>query len=420
MCKNIKSDFFKKILFLHLDERKLLKLLNYNKELQNLMDIKLIFYKILSGKIIIGERNGLGKELDYFTNEILFEGEYLNGKRNGKGKEYRNGKLGFEGEYLNGKRHGKGKEIFYIINYGYYLWDFQGDDLYYFEGDYLNGKRWTGFQYRDFMNGNNKRKFEIKNGNGFIREFYTYKDCPLVCIKCEYKNGEKNGKAEESYYFSGWDEPQKIVFKGEYLNGKKWNGIMNDYTDLGYGDDYNNHYELKNGKGYIIDISNECFYRGEFVNGEKNGKGEEYNEGLKLIFEGEYLNDKRYGKGKEYYRNKNLKFEGNYKYGFKVEGKEYYPNGKLLFQGKYKWGQKWDGEGYDEKCNKKYKINNGNGFINEYEYKMNYDHDDFYLIFEGEYLNGEKHGKGKEYNKKVILYSKVNFMKVKDGMEKEK
>ena len=35
----------------------------------------------------------------------MFEGEYLNGKRNGKGKEYDyNGKLEFEGEYLNGNK----------------------------------------------------------------------------------------------------------------------------------------------------------------------------------------------------------------------------------------------------------------------------------------------------------------------------
>ena len=43
---------------------------------------------------------------------MIFEGEYLNGKRNGKGKEYDYyGNLIFEGEYLNGKRwNGKGKE----------------------------------------------------------------------------------------------------------------------------------------------------------------------------------------------------------------------------------------------------------------------------------------------------------------------
>ena len=41
---------------------------------------------------------------------MIFEGEYLNGERNGKGKEYYlNGRVIFEGEYLNEKRwNGKG------------------------------------------------------------------------------------------------------------------------------------------------------------------------------------------------------------------------------------------------------------------------------------------------------------------------
>ena len=43
--------------------------------------------------------------------QLIFEGEYLNEKRNGKGKEYNDdGELTFEGEYINGKRNGKGKE----------------------------------------------------------------------------------------------------------------------------------------------------------------------------------------------------------------------------------------------------------------------------------------------------------------------
>ena len=40
---------------------------------------------------------------------MLFEGEYLNDKRNGKAKEYINNKLVFEGEYLNGKKDGLAK-----------------------------------------------------------------------------------------------------------------------------------------------------------------------------------------------------------------------------------------------------------------------------------------------------------------------
>ena len=43
---------------------------------------------------------------------MRFEGEYLNGLKNGKGKEYMLEKLIFEGEFLNGKKNGKGKEYF--------------------------------------------------------------------------------------------------------------------------------------------------------------------------------------------------------------------------------------------------------------------------------------------------------------------
>ena len=44
-----------------------------------------------------------------YDNKLLFEEEYLEGKRNGKGKEY-DDKLLFEGEYLKGKRNEKGIE----------------------------------------------------------------------------------------------------------------------------------------------------------------------------------------------------------------------------------------------------------------------------------------------------------------------
>ena len=47
------------------------------------------------------------------SKHIFFEGEYLNGERNGKEKEY-DCVLIFEGEYLNGKRNGKRKEYNYF------------------------------------------------------------------------------------------------------------------------------------------------------------------------------------------------------------------------------------------------------------------------------------------------------------------
>ena len=64
------------------------------------------------GNIIYELKNGTGiiKEYDNYNSKFEFEGEYLNGLRNGKGKEYGyDGKLSFEGEYLFNKRYnGKG------------------------------------------------------------------------------------------------------------------------------------------------------------------------------------------------------------------------------------------------------------------------------------------------------------------------
>ena len=117
MLNNIKSNFIVKKIFIHLYDRKQLKLIKYNKILQNKINISLYNYKIFSGRYIEYETDGKGK--DYYDGALLFEGEYLNGERNGKGKEfyYSDGKLKFEGEYLNGKKNGKGKNILMAISY---------------------------------------------------------------------------------------------------------------------------------------------------------------------------------------------------------------------------------------------------------------------------------------------------------------
>ena len=104
MVENIKSQYFQKILLSSLNEKTKLDLIKYNKHFQNLMDIKLINYKLFKGKYIIYETEEKGKEY-YYKGDLEFEGEYLNGQRNGKGNEYYfNGKLKFKGEYLNGEK----------------------------------------------------------------------------------------------------------------------------------------------------------------------------------------------------------------------------------------------------------------------------------------------------------------------------
>ena len=132
MLKNSKSIYFIKRLFTFVDEKNKLNIIKYNKNMQNILDISLINYKFFSDRYIKFEKIVKGKEYDKYNDSLVFEGEYLNGKRNGKGKEYYpNDKLKFEGEYLNGKRNGKGKEYY-------------SDGTLKFEGEYLNGVKWNG------------------------------------------------------------------------------------------------------------------------------------------------------------------------------------------------------------------------------------------------------------------------------------
>ena len=138
----------------------------------------------------------------------------------------------------------------------------------------------------------------------------------------------------------------------------------------------------------------------EYINGQKNGKGKEYHYNGNLKFEGEYSNGKRKGKGKEFNYNRELVFEGEYLYDQKIKGK-YYINEKLEYEGEYLYNQKWNGKGYDEYRNIIYELINGNGKVKEYNYKGE-------LIFEGEYLNGKRNGKGKN-DIKTWRYTKNSF-----------
>ena len=90
-----------------------------------------------------------------YNENLIFDGEYLNGQRNGKGKEFfDNDYISYEGEYFKGKRNGKGKE-----------YNYKGNLI--FDGEYLNGKRWNGIGY----NNNNSIIYELKNGKGYIKEY---------------------------------------------------------------------------------------------------------------------------------------------------------------------------------------------------------------------------------------------------------
>ena len=81
MLDNIKSTIITKKVFSFMNEVLKLKLLRYNKSLQKKININLINYKIQSGRYIIFESKQKGKEYDSYNDELIYEGEYLNGKR---------------------------------------------------------------------------------------------------------------------------------------------------------------------------------------------------------------------------------------------------------------------------------------------------------------------------------------------------
>ena len=423
---NIKSKYILELTFSYTGEKIKFDMIKYNKHYQKLFSIDIKDYKKLSGKLKVDGIDGYGKEYQLDPYTLIFEGEYKNKKRNGKGKEYINYygglevtcnsyplyssdkynyigfkgeelKVSFEGEYLNGKRNGKGTEYYY-------------NGKIKFNGKYLNGKKWNGKGYD--LNG--KNIYDIKNGKGRIKEYFSD---GRVKFEGDYNNGEIKGNVKiyniEYMVIDFWQCEQVenrefyyLQYEGEYKNGKK------------------------NGKGKEYNKDNILEFEGEFLNGEKNGKGKIYDDNGKVIFEGEYLNGEENGKGKEYNKEGQLIFEGEYKNGKIWNGQKneyYYRSGKLKFKGEFLNGKPNEGIRYDNNNKAIYRLINGEIFtIDNQKYneiliidekhisgKMNgkgkeYD-DKGQLIFEGEYLNGKKlEGKEYRYDGTLIFEGKYN------------
>ena len=111
MFQKIKSSLVLKKIFINIDIMRKLMSIIYNKKIQKNLGISIIDYRRLSGRYK-KEENGEIKEYNGADNKILFEGKYINGKRNGYGWEYNEkGEMIFRGEYVDGKKW-KGTEYF--------------------------------------------------------------------------------------------------------------------------------------------------------------------------------------------------------------------------------------------------------------------------------------------------------------------
>ena len=228
--------------------------------------------------------------------------------------------------------------------------------------------------------------------NYILKKFFSFLDVKLKLNIIKYNKSLQKNLLNELDYFKKISG-RYLIQDNNYNYGKEFTLDKNILVYIG---GYNN--GKRNGKGVEYNENGIFKFEGEFSNGRRNGQGKEYkqdkdNGQIKLYFEGNYKNGKKNGKGIVYKYNKRIKFEGEFFNDLKEgSGKEYYLNGKIKFEGEYKKDKKWNGKGYDINGNIDYIISEGKGIIKLYKYSTNS------LTFEGEYKNGEKNGKGKEYN----------------------
>ena len=127
---------------------------------------------LYEGDFINGKREGFGKYID--KNGDVYEGQWLNGKKHGEGKIfYKNGDLLYEGDFVKGKKEGKGKYIY--KNFNYYIGQWLNDlpdgtgTIYYKNGDILYEGEFVKGKYEGLG------KFIHKNGNYYIGDFVNDK-----------------------------------------------------------------------------------------------------------------------------------------------------------------------------------------------------------------------------------------------------
>ena len=191
MLNKIKSKYILQNVFIHANYIQKLNIIRFNKRAQNRLEINIVDYGRLSGKYKIIKNN---ETIIYNTydDKILFKGLYSNENKNVFGREFNE-----EGEII-------------------------------FEGEYYDGKKWNGTEKMyDEDTGNLIFEYMYTNGKIKVKEYDKF-DGELL-FEGEYLNGKRNGYGEEyksipskksEHYYSTCS----AIFKGEYINGERKKG----------------------------------------------------------------------------------------------------------------------------------------------------------------------------------------------------
>ncbi len=240
----------------------------------------------------------------YFDNgSIKYVGETLNNIPNGKGVEYlndnyahvekwKNGDFSedfgalilelYEGEFLNGKKNGTGSL-----------------KTYFYERQFVDGK--ISDKYISFLG--HEYKGQWRDGT-FINGEYFYRD-KLI------DKGKRDGlclNGEGIVY----TPDGKISFEGIFLKGK-FNGIGILYFENGekkYSGDWKN--GIMEGNGKLYNENGGLKYQGEWKNGQRHGQGISYHLNGNIKYQGEWKKDKMLGNGMLFTRSGKIKFSGKF------------------------------------------------------------------------------------------------------------
>jgi hypothetical protein len=167
-----------------------------------------------------------GKSTESFSDDAVYEGDFVNGCWHGKGKVISADGVVYEGDFVKGTPHGKGKMIY--INGDVYEGDFvesapQG------KGKYTQAQA-NGFVYEgDFVEDERHGKGKIIYINGDVYEG-------------DFVKGKCHGKGKATWAEDG------CIYEGDYVEG------------------------IRHGKGKLIWLDGSV-YEGDFFNDNFHGKG---------------------------------------------------------------------------------------------------------------------------------------------------
>lgn len=209
--------------------------------------------------------------------------------------------------------------------------------------------------------------------------------------KGEWMHGKRNGQGI-SYNYDG-----SIMFRGEWRNDAVWTG--QGTTGTWGGDTYVG--EWKDGKPHGRGTLSDSFgkYVGEFRFGEKHGEGVVYDRSDRILYKSEWTNGERLSRGTYYEHDQN---------GARESRTEYFKDGKRYGQGAFEFmdGSTYNGELRDDMPNGKGTLRHKDGstFVGEFKdgqlqsgQGVTYWFSTGHIEYQGEYVNGQKHGKGIRY-----------------------